>query len=204
MDAEFRLMPHYDENGYDAVLFNVEDGMFGVFDGMGTSEDSRQAAIKVRDSFVNWKGSFEHMASNINSQAFQIDRGGTTATVVKCSQWGLEYAHIGDSRLYVLSNNRIKQITADEGFENILYNYVGSGTRGVCQAGYIPSSNWDKFIICSDGVTGDYGSQLISDIQLENILNSTDNPKEAISKIIEISTKPDDKSLIVVFKSVDK
>lgn len=202
MNAEFRLMPHYDESGYDAVLFDAKNGMFGVFDGMGTSEDSRLAAIKVRDSFVNWNGNFEQMASNINRQAFQINSGGTTATVVKCSQWGLEYAHIGDSRLYVLNSNRIKQITADEGYENILYNYVGANTRGVCQAGYI--NEWDKFIICSDGVTGDYGDQLISDVQLENILNSTNDPKEAINKIIDISSKPDDKSLVVVFKSVDK
>ena len=207
MNIAVKYVPFYDEQGFDQYILDDEYRLFGVFDGMGTSEDSRGAAQlaalliqKERSTSPNAiaLGALIDQASK--SIAVRYATGGTTATVARIDSSGdLHWAHTGDSRLYVMKDHRVRQVTADEGIGNRLLNYCGPYTRGVVQVGEIHTDDWDKFMICSDGITGDWREQLLSDIEIENVLNEY-APPEACQKLYQISKKEDDKTVIVVEK----
>lgn len=203
------LQPYYDKKGYDTLVCDDSNRLYAVFDGMGTSEGARRASQDCRVSFAESYGTYpDHigLAYFIDRQTskFMADKqfGGTTATVVSIDDLGtLHYAHVGDSRLYIAKDGRLKQITADEGYENILYNYVGSNGKGVSQLGSILSKDWDRAILCTDGVTGDREPDLLSDALVETILNAFSQASEEVCKaLVDISTKKDDKSVVVIFK----
>lgn len=193
------IRPHYDEKGFDTVVVDDINGKYAVFDGMGVSEGARFASSTLKAQFeMAGSQSYQDLAEFLNyvNQIVKKQMGGSTATIVKLIGEELHFAHLGDSRLYILLDGRVKQITADEGYGNILYNHVG-GYKGVCQLGIIPK--WDKFMICSDGITGDWPEQWIPDSDIEVILNNFD-PEEACHELIAASKKNDDKSVIVVTK----
>jgi serine/threonine protein phosphatase PrpC len=201
MRVASRQVPYYDEKGYDAMVVNEEIGLFGVFDGMGTSEQSRNAALVaaqiIEDRRPTFVDALVYSMNDLIRAGRAFGNGGTTATVLAAGNY-LHYAHIGDSRLYVLTGNRLKQITADEGIGNILYNYVGQRSLGLAQLGQI--QKWDRFMLCTDGVTGDWEEQFIPEDKLESIMLDAKTPEEAVDQILEASSKSDDKSIIVGFK----
>lgn len=195
-------VPNYGQLGYDRLVADKEQGIFGIFDGMGVSDGAEWAANQAANLFKEAAPtyfSYKNLAmalENIIKLVGVRPDAGTTATIVYVDPAGdLHYAHVGDSRLYILNDGRVKQITADEGVGNVLYNYVGGRSKGVCQLGTV--TDWQKAMLCSDGVTGDWKEQLISDRQIELALfNNT--PEKAIDKILAKSTKVDDKSIIVI------
>lgn len=211
MKAYLLEKPHYDEKGFDNNVFDETHRMFGVFDGMGVSEGARGASALVANLF------FKHRSDSLDATqlggviddasraiAIHFPNDGTTATVARVDSNGwLHYAHVGDSRLYVLKNGRIKQITADEGIGNKLANYCGPYTRGCVQAGYLEDDEWDAFMLCSDGVTGDWKEQRLSDEFIEGILKRA-LPKVACELLVKNSKKDDDKTVIVVQKEHEK
>lgn len=203
-----KLIPYYDQLGFDGLVCDESCGIFCIFDGMGTSEDARIASGEAVNYFENLPGvswHFEilrHCLDNISAQLKQMNLStGTTATVVHVDRVGyLHYAHVGDSRLYVLNDNRVKQVTADEGVENILYNYLGKYGVGVCQLGMIEPEKWDKFMLCSDGITGDREPDLMDDKTVEHNLKQDVDPEKICEYFLTLSSKKDDKSIIVVVK----
>lgn len=201
MRVAAKKIPYYGKQGYDAWVVDEENKLFGVFDGMGTSEGSRKLALRAAEMFNDGRPTFLDSMAYRMKEVLHEARGygsaGTTATVVSASNY-LHYVHIGDSRLYVLNDNRLKQMTADEGIGNILYNYVGPNTNGLCQLGQV--QKWDRFFLCTDGVTGDWEDQFIPEDKLERIMVMAETPQDAVDQILEASNKKDDKTIIVVFK----
>lgn len=208
MQTLVKSIPYYDEKGFDTYLYDLMAKNFGVFDGMGTSDDARKASEIMRKGFARY--SLTPSAMNFDMLKYVIEvlqkdvsvnasAAGTTATVIHIDEFGsIQYAHVGDSRLYILYEGRIKQVTADEGYGNVLYNYVGQNGKGVCQLGQI--DDWDGFILCSDGVTGDWPDQFIKDQEIEEILNNAYSIVDKADQIIAKSKKNDDKTLIIAIK----
>jgi serine/threonine protein phosphatase PrpC len=205
MESASLVKPYYTKEGYDRIVVNDEYRIYGVFDGMGIGEDSKFASSVTSkffatkaDDIVNYE-SLVKILQQANNLVNRRPGAGTTATIVFIDQINqLHYAHVGDSRLYVYNNFRIKQITADEGYSNILYNSIGHFDAKVCQLGIIPE--WDKFILCTDGITGDTPEQWVSDTELESIIAIAQSTHNACISIMNLSKKNDDKSVIVVFK----
>ena len=199
--------PFYDEKGFDAYIMDEDHRMFGIFDGMGTSEGARGAANLAANMF------FKRLADGLDaggmgaiiddvskSIAVHFPTDGTTAVVARIDSEGrLHWASVGDSRLYVLKDNRVKQMTADEGVGNRLLNYCGPYTHGCCQIGVLDADQWDTFMMCSNGITGDWKDQLLSDVEIETVLNEY-KPEDAAQKLYQLSKKDDDKTVIVVGK----
>lgn len=209
MNATSSLVPYYDDRGFDALVCDEKKGLFGIFDGMGTHEDARTASNTAADYFASIEDTnlhFEVLRHHLNVLKGKIAglhlSTGTTATIVHVDRVGhLHFAHCGDSRLYIFRNIRVKQITADEGVENILYNYIGDYGLGICQLGFIDVKDWDRFMLCSDGVTGDRFPDIIPDLTVEDHLLYSETPEIAVNGLLQESTKHDDKSIIVVFKT---
>lgn len=206
MDVASINKPFYDEQGFDTFVINMNKNTFGVFDGMGTEEGARAIAIMLANSF-NSRGNLftdckliaEHINLLSRTAAASWPHNGSTATVVHIDEdSNLHYAHIGDSRLYVYNEGRIKQVTADEGIGNLLLNNVGAYSHGVNQMGAINILDWDGFMLCTDGITGDWREQLISDQQIESLFKNRQTSEEICRDLISMSKKEDDKTVIVV------
>lgn len=208
MKAAYRNVPYYVNeypSGFDRFIVDENKKLFAVFDGMGTGSSVKWAVDKIVEMVgIKSRGNetWESLQVLLNQAVESISKragAGTTATIVSVDTNGLlDYAHIGDSRLYVLHNNRVKQITSDEGVGNLLLNYVGFGGKGVCQAGIV--YNWDKFMLCTDGITGDWEPQFMDDKTIEYILTDARiiQPITRCEALIAASKKQDDKTIIVV------
>lgn len=208
MKVASKLIPYYSESGFDTLIADEKKQLFAVFDGMGTSSDSLSSAAFLQNNFNRARfalKNYQELANRIGGCQDKINilypSGGATATIVIINGRGdLHYAHVGDSRLYVLKGTRVKQITADEAVENVLYNYVGKYGRGVNQLGFIENTEWDAFLLCSDGITGDRTPDLVTDQQIEEALIFGATAQDALERILKLSTKKDDKSIIVAAK----
>lgn len=205
MQIAVKSKPHYSEKGFDTHVAIAEQRLFGVFDGMGVSQESAFASSAAASMLteIGTCSYYEHLVDYLHAAKRLISEraphGGTTATVVYVDLGGyLHYAHVGDSRLYVLHNGRVKQITSDEGSGNILYNYLGYHGIGVAQCGIV--YNWDAFMLCTDGITGDWQEQLLSDKDIEDVLIRDDGLEDRAQVILDMSRKNDDKTLILVQK----
>lgn len=104
----------------------------------------------------------------------QIDelQPGTTLTVAYALWPRLYVAHVGDSRLYLLRDNQLTQITTDHTvgqalresgaigdeasrFDHILVNVVGGGAERVqTEAHGLGLEAGDRILLCSDGLHG--------------------------------------------------
>lgn len=111
---------------------------------------------------------------------------------------------IGDSRVYQLRGGKLQQLTTDHSltqalidagtltaeeavnhrYKNVLYRYLGckEGGTGTAPKFFRPQTN-DRFLICSDGVTGG-----VDDSTIERILSSGDDPQQTIEDIIQAAS----------------
>lgn len=125
---------------------------------------------------------------------------GTTVVVLIVKTNIAYYAHVGDSRMYMIRNSHIYQMTRDHSFvqtlvDGGLISYEESETHprkneimqalGITTDIKVDINNIglnlyknDTFILCSDGLSG-----LIKDEEIQRIVNTND-PQEAALKLI--------------------
>lgn len=206
----------------DVVLCNQELSLFGVFDGMGglpsASLASRTASYAVEKYFIDRKSetngavpaeqivksALEFADQNIREKHAlypQYEYMGTTGSIVhffdNLGKPHMAYGHVGDSRIYLLSDGQLSQITVDEGYANRIENYLG-GLKKVRQIGSCALKSRDRVLLCSDGVTGDVGLEVLSEEEISRALSKRRSPRRAVKKLISTSRKNDDKSAIVI------
>lgn len=136
----------------------------------------------------------------------------------------LAWVNVGDSRLIKIdSAGKITRITTDEtlvdrlpdGGQSLsdadynnaartITNAVGHTDFMVNQSGIVDVNQGDTFVIASDGIWGDAREDQITDAEIVYAVMGKDNnprnrPDEqtAAENLVRISTKPDDKSVIV-------
>jgi serine/threonine protein phosphatase PrpC len=186
-----------------------------VCDGVGSAEEGAQAAKRVTSYLINnfkirpktWsiEKSIKTFINSINSILYKESQLNyerselvTTLTIVVIEGNRLYGANVGDSRVYLLRNDSLTQLSFDhamqeEGYENVLTQAIGiSETTQPYYFENILQKN-DKILLCSDG--------------LYNELNE-DNIKENISKgaisLVKRASKltndhlPDDTTAVVL------
>ena len=113
----------------------------------------------------------------------------------------LAYASVGDSRIYVVDKEgNARLITRDEGEGRYLYNAIGDGdgSKGCTrQYGEIDLHKGDRIVLCSDGITGDYGEDLMSERELGFIVSRSRDARNASQNLIAGARKKDDRTAIV-------
>lgn len=117
------------DHNEDFILVNNEKRLYGVFDGVGDREGGEQAskeAAEIIESAMGTKFSnVKHMRESLERAVERADIdlkirnvGFTTVTVAKIweqeGQSTLVYANVGDSRLFVLRNGKLNQLTIDD------------------------------------------------------------------------------------------
>ena len=211
------------EKSEDYLLRNEQLGLFGVFDGVGgrahgdlasqTASEvieqelsnrlvSNEDPLAVKDKIIS--------ALSIASESVRNHAQGglTTATVVKLINYNDKkyavWASIGDSPLMLFNrtHSTLQRISKDEILSpeqaNVITNAVGEPSMQVNQTGFFEVSQGDELLICSDGITGDFDPDILSDQEIINAFNRSSDPQMIADGLIEISRKKDDKAVVVL------
>lgn len=125
---------------------------------------------------------------------------GTTIVAARAADGWLSVAHAGDSRLYVLANGRLRQVTEDDswvatmlarepGFSpalirhhplrNILTNALGTSARTTVHVMEQPLTGGEVLLLSTDGVHG-----VLEDDRLERMLLEDDNPRRVAERVV--------------------
>ena len=220
----------------DAVsVFNLEDGLLSVVcDGLGGNRAgdvaSKTAIEAIYDFFVQ-NPQLDYL-TKINSALLAahrvlLEKGSdtekykgmaTTAVVVFIAGNTVYWGHIGDSRIYYLSNDQLLQVTKDHSLvqkmvdnglitpgqaekhphRNIIVKALGE--ENDCSPDsdyfYIDEGQQFKILLCSDGVCGVLNASEIFDTlsQGENLEDISQN----FFQLIEEKGSPDNFSYVII------
>ncbi|MCX7711937.1 MAG: Stp1/IreP family PP2C-type Ser/Thr phosphatase [Clostridia bacterium] len=177
-----------------------------------TNEEQIQSSLR---EVIEKANSLIYAASKDNSDHYGM--GTTLILAVVCNR-KLYIGHVGDSRVYVLRDANLEQITTDHSFiEELLKN--GSITRE--EALKHPKRNLitralgcmeevevdtyicnlkenDIYILCTDGL-----SNLVDEETLKNIVSNNEDPDTACRELIDTanSNGGEDNITVIVFKN---
>ncbi|MEL7498017.1 MAG: PP2C family serine/threonine-protein phosphatase [Planctomycetota bacterium] len=155
-----------------------------------------------------------HRRGQVNEEFFNM---GTTCSVLSILPQGAVVAHIGDSRVYRYSQNRLEQLTFDHSLvwemraagqltaeeeeagkvpKNVITRSLGPYPEcKVDLEGPFPVQVGDTFLLCSDGLTG-----VVTDDEIGSILGNM-SPNEAAKVLVDLANLrggPDNITVIVV------
>jgi serine/threonine protein phosphatase PrpC len=208
------------------LLAVVADGMGGY---EGGQEASRLAVETVRDVYEhNFSGdpqlalieAFE--AAHLNIQRYaqehpQLYGMGTTCTAVSILGRLLYFAHVGDSRLYLIRGEAISRLTRDHSYvgrlvengivrsedaeshpqRHILTAALGSGRDVTPHTPElpVPLEDRDTLVLCTDGLWG-----LVGDQELARIVQAN-SPAESCTRLVNLALErggPDNITVLVL------
>lgn len=202
------------ENNEDDLLVDVENGLFVVADGMGghaSGEVASAIAVEsVQDVLLNAHDPDEtrldrqaldeddaireRLRYAMNQASVRIRRValdnpvhsgmGTTLTVLLLEEETAHFGHVGDSRLYLFRDDRIKRLTRDHTVvqqeidagrltpelarivphKNILTQSVGYHGPVEPDTSTRPVMPGDIFVLCSDGLTDPLDDEALASI----------------------------------------
>jgi protein phosphatase len=211
---------------------NEDSGFIGkhyllVADGMGghaAGELASATAVSVISSFdknISQKPNDSEIINEISSKiknSINKDLSrqgmGTTASLVKLNEESIYLTHVGDSRVYLIRNKQMKQITKDQTYiqtlidsgeisehesknhpqKSLLLQAIDGSKNLVPQNEKFSIQEGDKLLLCSDGLTN-----VVSDKEILEIINKYDYVG-SVSALIEKSLElggPDNITVIV-------
>ena len=182
-------------------------------DGVGSAQEGALAAKKVTFHLINnfknlpkaWsiEKAIKEFITSINSILYsqsiqEYERAEYITTVTICVIKGnrLYGANVGDSRIYLLRDNKLNQLSHDHNEEGM--NSVLSNAVGICQniEIYYFENNIqkdDKILMCSDGLY----SLMNNDILSKNISNGAYQLVKNASSLVN-DNLPDDTSAVIL------
>ncbi len=194
-----------DTFGYQDNLFVVADGMGGHQAGEVASAIAVETILKV-DLTGEIEIALQKALAAANQAILQkaennndLNGMGTTVAILYLDKDRAYVTHIGDSRVYYLSGNNLKQLTSDHSLvyelvktgeitveeakshpqRNILTRALGSNENLEAEIIEVEVSQGDKFLICSDGLTNSLSEALIKELMARG-----DDPENIVSQMI--------------------
>ncbi len=199
-------------------------GLFIVADGMGGHHDGEKASAITASMVASYITHYiflpmlnsdedtervpvtESMISAVqkaNADVItKVPDGGTTLTAVAVIGDLAYVAHVGDSRIYLVTKDNIEQITRDHSLvqryvelnlltreeasihaqKNVLYRALGQSESLEVDAltRRLPPNS--KLMLCSDGLWN-----LVTDEEIMDIISNHSNPQEACDKLVALA-----------------
>jgi serine/threonine protein phosphatase PrpC len=196
-----------DAFGYRDTLFVVADGMGGhqageiasaiAVETVLASEIGSDPVASLQEAVLNAnRAILDEMAKNEDLMGM-----GTTIAILLLVSDQAYVSHVGDSRIYQLStlNGNLRQLTDDHSFvaelikngsiteeeakihpqRNVLTRALGSQGKLEFEVNIFPVSPGDKFLLCSDGLTG-----MVVENTIKEILSSAVRPQIIAEKLV--------------------
>ena len=182
-------------------------------DGVGSAQEGAMAAKKVTQHIINnfkniprvWsvEKAVKEFIKSINSILYaqsihEYERAEYVTTVTVCIIKGnrLYGANVGDSRIYLLRENKLNQLSYDhneDGMPNVLSNAVGISPE--IEIYYFENNieKDDKILMCSDGLY----SLMSNDTLSKNIPNGAYHIVKKASSLVE-ENLPDDTTAVIL------
>lgn len=227
-------------NNEDTYLIcenRLKDNLFLIADGMGGHNAgevaSAMAARTVRELFLDIKAEVDYndflrdaiqlandkvyKASLIDSQ---YNNMGTTLSVLIISRDRIFIGHVGDSRIYYMTQNTIQQLTTDHtlvqamidsgsitkeeaktnNYRNVLTQAIGTSRKVTISLieSKIPMRKEIKFLLCSDGLT-----EGVEDEIIHKTMTSSSPLEDKLDKLMNIALNSGSKDNIT-FIGVEK
>lgn len=223
------------KNNQDSIYMNTESLVFIVADGMGGHAGGEIASQMVVDHFKNMKiTDLPSKQEDVDIQIFldknlndasceiylrsienpRLSEMGTTCSMVWIDQMKAHCAHAGDSRIYLLRNNFLYQLTDDH---SLVAGQLKSGLLSESQAhdhllknvitrsiGYRKEEHVDTFsqelhsgdqlLLCSDGLYNKVSNQKISSI----IASDIDGKADVLIQLARDGGGDDNISVVIV------
>lgn len=210
----------------------IEPHIYAVADGMGGHAAGEIASriiidtIKKQLEFANPDDCTEEYLRSVILESNQTilrasqenpdyNGMGSTISLFYVHYGYATWAQVGDSRIYLLRNGQIYQLTSDHSLvnellqqkkitaeeaanfphKNILTRAVGISCNLLVDTGFCDILEHDKFLICSDGLTNMLADELIRDICYED--TKENKAEKLVKKAIENGGK-DNITCIVV------
>ena len=217
------------EHNEDCYYVDPKNNLFVIADGMGGHSAggiASQIAVAVFQKWVeelNGEPAFNHnadpsekiriltqltMESNRRIYTHSLQHSyqegmGTTLTTGFLECPNLYYAHVGDSRLYVLRDGTLTQITKDHSLvqelvdagkispdtarvhpqRNIIRNAVGLESTLKLDSGCYPLNHGDIVLACTDGLH----DMIIDDTEIASLITSAPNLDAACHHLLDAS-----------------
>lgn len=206
------------EDRPDFGLFIVADGMGGHHDGEKASAlTARAVAAEVMSKIylpvLNGLDNMADMPPIAESMAMAAQRanqkvlndipdGGTTLSAAVVFANTAHIVHVGDSRIYLIQQGKIEQITRDHSLvqrlielgqldpadsedhpnKNVLYRAIGQTDNLEVDTITRRLPPGSSLLFCSDGLWGTMENE-----EILQIVNQNDNPQEACEKLIALA-----------------
>ncbi|HWR44787.1 Stp1/IreP family PP2C-type Ser/Thr phosphatase [Sporomusa sp.] len=191
-------------------LFLVADGMGGHVAGEIASNlgaNTIQEYIKKCKQQFDWEQILKEAIIQANAIIYQMSQSkseclgmGTTLTAIYAEGSEIFWGHVGDSRLYLIRDNILQQITndhslvgelvqsgsitADEALvhphRNILTRAVGTSDTICVDSGRFLQQPGDRLLLCTDGLTN-----MMSEQEILSICLRPENPQTIVNKLVE-------------------
>jgi serine/threonine protein phosphatase PrpC len=217
---------------------NIVFGLYIVADGMGGHQHGEVAsalAVRAMSSYIV-RNIYAPLLSVITQEQDQSIQeimqagvmeanqtilshalgGGTTLTAVLVFGDQLTFAHVGDSRAYLIRPNSVEVVTRDHSLvkrleelgqitaqeaathpqRNVLYRALGQGEPFEPDIFTAPVPPGEHLLLCSDGLWG-----LVAQEKILEFINTSSSPQEACQRLIEAANEaggPDNISAILV------
>ena len=219
------------ENNEDYLLVDEEKGLFIVADGMGGPQGGEVASkmavdlvsLFLAENLLNTND----ISSVIENSVVQANEAikmraeqdnnlkgmGTTIVFALYHNNKIYITNVGDSRIYLMRNNEIKQVTKDHSLvaelidagdisedearkhhlRHILSNAIGVKNKVEVEIAEFLLENTDGLLLCSDGLT-----DMITDKEIESIVFKGDDPQETSGKLVELANEKGGRDNITV------
>jgi len=191
----------------DSICVEKNQGFFAVADGMGGhngGDIASELSVKIMSSYIHDHSSLEPEALMLNtikeinlaihqmaSEKPELKGMGTTISAIQFRGPQLIIGNVGDSRVYMINNHHIFQLTRDHSFvqeklnmgiygredalhdpqKNILIRSVGFEENVQVDIFQYRICKNDIFLICSDGLHGKVSDEEILKIINDNLPN---------------------------------
>lgn len=226
------------KNNEDSIIVDTHNRYMIIADGMGghnAGEVASSICVNIISDYLNCNLS----ESNSNTQIEEIIKKavsiandviqtkskeisdlqgmGTTVTVVIFHKNLIFFSNIGDSRLYLIRNSKITQLTEDDSvvsrllmlgeiskeqavnhpLKHLITKAIGTSENIHSEVESISFNQDDFYLMCTDGLT-----DLVSDKEIENIFNTNKNADLICKKLIDKALYNggiDNISIIIIF-----
>jgi protein phosphatase len=199
--------------------FLIDDPLFVVADGMGghlAGDVASSTAVEVisqeaRSASADDPYSLETLVQHANEAIYKKSQDdpalhgmGTTCTLVVVGDHLAQFAHVGDSRAYLLRDGELSQLTEDHTLvnrmvregrlsaeeadhhpqRNIVTRALGVDPNVAVDTPGVQVRNGDRMLLCSDGLTSMVDGSLIRET-----LTGEGDPQQAADNLVELAIK---------------